>query len=366
MQEIEFTLRLAVVAAAALSVIALAFEPNKRPIHLVWAIFCASIAISMAERAAGASWGNYQHLVALGACATCNGFWLVACALFRRDNPFTAWRLSLVGLVAGLMIGRELLRFSVGNDWISTAMFGRIDSGMTEALALFGSAVLVLTIREGIVGWSSANLTERRMRMAFLALCGGCIVVCTVAAGLAETWPAVAQALGSLQAVSAIACILLTNVLIRLRLRLNRTTPASDPSQSEPRTINSLEWSAEEQSVAKRVLSKIETERLFLTPELKVADLATTLGLPEYRVTRAITGPLQEKNFNRFVNRYRIDHAKHLLADPDARQWPILVIAMESGFASVGPFNRAFKASTGMTPGAFRKTVDQIPTVANA
>jgi AraC-like DNA-binding protein len=33
----------------------------------------------------------------------------------------------------------------------------------------------------------------------------------------------------------------------------------------------------------------------------------------------------------------------------------VLTIAMDAGFQSIGPFNRAFKAETGMTPTEFRR-----------
>jgi AraC-like DNA-binding protein len=32
----------------------------------------------------------------------------------------------------------------------------------------------------------------------------------------------------------------------------------------------------------------------------------------------------------------------------------VLSIALEAGFQSIGPFNRAFKAATGLTPTEFR------------
>ncbi|HBL92121.1 MAG TPA: AraC family transcriptional regulator, partial [Hyphomonas sp.] len=34
---------------------------------------------------------------------------------------------------------------------------------------------------------------------------------------------------------------------------------------------------------------------------------------------------------------------------------PILSIAMDCGFGSLGPFNRSFKAMTGLTPSAYRR-----------
>ncbi len=39
---------------------------------------------------------------------------------------------------------------------------------------------------------------------------------------------------------------------------------------------------------------------------------------------------------------------------PDSADLSILEIALDSGFASIGPFNRAFKEMTGQTPRAFR------------
>jgi AraC-like DNA-binding protein len=34
---------------------------------------------------------------------------------------------------------------------------------------------------------------------------------------------------------------------------------------------------------------------------------------------------------------------------------PILTIALDAGFGSIGPFNRAFKAHTGLTPSEYRR-----------
>jgi AraC-like DNA-binding protein len=50
-----------------------------------------------------------------------------------------------------------------------------------------------------------------------------------------------------------------------------------------------------------------------------------------------------------------VAEAKGRLADPRSDHLSILTIALDCGFASIGPFNRAFKAETGMTPMQFRK-----------
>ena len=83
--------------------------------------------------------------------------------------------------------------------------------------------------------------------------------------------------------------------------------------------------------------------------------LAARLDLPEHRLRQVINEGLGHRNFNAFLNRYRIDEAKAALSDLSQRDVPVLTIAMDAGFQSIGPFNRAFKADTGMTPTEFRR-----------
>ena len=51
-----------------------------------------------------------------------------------------------------------------------------------------------------------------------------------------------------------------------------------------------------------------------------------------------------------FLNFYGIADAKTALAHPAQAEVPIPTIALDAGFNSLGPFNRAFKAEAGMTP----------------
>ena len=80
--------------------------------------------------------------------------------------------------------------------------------------------------------------------------------------------------------------------------------------------------------------------------------------MPEYRLRRLINQRLGHRNFPSFVNSYRLAEVTAALADPAQADVPILTIALDAGFQSIGPFNRAFKAQTGMTPTAWRKLAD--------
>lgn len=64
---------------------------------------------------------------------------------------------------------------------------------------------------------------------------------------------------------------------------------------------------------------------------------------------------LSYRNFNAFLNERRIADARAALADPAAARKPVLTIALEVGFGSIGPFNRAFKEALGETPTEFRR-----------
>ncbi len=99
----------------------------------------------------------------------------------------------------------------------------------------------------------------------------------------------------------------------------------------------------------------IESEELYLKPGLTIAGLAVEAGLPEHRLRRLINVHLGYRNFADFLNHYRIAAAKDRLSSVKERNIPVLTVAMDLGYGSLGPFNRAFKERTGVTPTAFRK-----------
>lgn len=88
---------------------------------------------------------------------------------------------------------------------------------------------------------------------------------------------------------------------------------------------------------------------------LTIAALALRLRLPEHRLRRLINQGLGFRNFNDFLNSWRLSEVEAALLDPNQAQVPIATIALDAGFGSLGPFNRAFKAKTGLTPTAFRE-----------
>lgn len=88
---------------------------------------------------------------------------------------------------------------------------------------------------------------------------------------------------------------------------------------------------------------------------LTIAALGAEIGVPEHRLRTVINRRLGFRNFPTFINSYRIAAAKAVLADPREARRTILEVAYDVGFASLGPFNKAFRDQTGESPSEFRR-----------
>ncbi|OHC98792.1 MAG: hypothetical protein A2885_17235 [Sphingopyxis sp. RIFCSPHIGHO2_01_FULL_65_24] len=106
--------------------------------------------------------------------------------------------------------------------------------------------------------------------------------------------------------------------------------------------------------LAQRLRAVMADERAYRAEGFSIAMLAARLGEPEYRVRRAINGEMGYRNFTAFLNGFRLDEVRAALADPAQREVPILTIALDAGFGSLGPFNRAFRDAEAMTPSEYR------------
>jgi AraC-like DNA-binding protein len=70
---------------------------------------------------------------------------------------------------------------------------------------------------------------------------------------------------------------------------------------------------------------------------------------------RVINHGLGFRNFNDFLHTHRLKEAAGRLGDPQLSRIPVLTIALEVGYGSIGPFNRAFKERFGVTPTEYRR-----------
>jgi AraC-like DNA-binding protein len=109
------------------------------------------------------------------------------------------------------------------------------------------------------------------------------------------------------------------------------------------------------ESVLKKALLSAMSEGAYQQSGLNIRTLAEQLGHTEHQLRKLINGRLGYRNFSAFLNTYRIPAAKKVLADAGQVRKPVLTIALDLGYGSLGPFNRAFKAATDMTPTEYRQ-----------
>lgn len=117
------------------------------------------------------------------------------------------------------------------------------------------------------------------------------------------------------------------------------------PAPQETATKETPDGSTDE--LMARIIALMETERVYLNPELKIGDVADALCESRNAVSACINSQ-RGCTFNQFVNDYRLQHAKKLLSE--ASELKISTVGLESGFANERSFYRAFKSATGMTP----------------
>lgn len=106
----------------------------------------------------------------------------------------------------------------------------------------------------------------------------------------------------------------------------------------------------------RQLIALMETGRFYLNPVLKLDFLAGQLALNERSISNLLNQHVG-KNFNDFINEYRIEEAKKKLGDASFQQFTIASIAFDCGFNSLATFQRCFKQFTGVTPSEYQKTV---------
>ena len=92
-------------------------------------------------------------------------------------------------------------------------------------------------------------------------------------------------------------------------------------------------------------------QRVYRREGLALAELATLVGVSDAALRELINRRLGFRNFNDFLHHHRLGEAAESLRAEDR---PILSIALECGYGSIGPFNRAFRQRMGMTPTEYR------------
>jgi AraC-like DNA-binding protein len=305
----------------------IAWRPRGR-LRVHAAIATVSFACYVLARFAGGGAGIAFSAIGVGACGWA---WLVARALFDPAERDARWA-PVVALIVAMSGGLSVLV-------PAAELVGRVAGNI---YALSGSAALLLTFVEPFQRYTR-DLTEpeKRFRFGFVAVYA--VLVAASVLGLRASSDAAQDNL--VKGVCAVVGLAAMLIAVWFRQR--------HPLTAQGATAARRAATEDDARLADRLQRLLVDEAIDLRPELKIGDVAARLGEPEYRVSQCISAALGFANFNRWINHHRIARAKAMLAQPDERR-SILEIAFACGFASLGPFNRAFRDEVGTTPRAYR------------
>lgn len=315
--------------------------------HVLAARLGAAFALGSAAHAASYSIGVSPQIAPwhapLIAVSTGNivVFWLFTRALFDDEFRVRWWH----GLIWGLVTAFSF----AGCVWIAPGGNARFSVTVVNLIVL---GFIALAIGQTIASWP-ADLVERRRRVRVFIVCtsaiyGGLSALLQIAIGGSAGDVANTVNTGVLACVVAI----ITYAMMRVDGADLFPAPAATPAiLTQPAAVDE----STDQKLIHALMRLMADERIYRHENITIGVLAGRLKIPEYRLRRLINQRLGYRNFNVFLNNHRIEEAKAALADPAQAEVPVITIAMDAGFQSLGPFNRAFKAVTGVTPTEYRR-----------
>lgn len=101
------------------------------------------------------------------------------------------------------------------------------------------------------------------------------------------------------------------------------------------------------------LIAVMKSQKPYLDEDLDLKTLASLLGVTPHQLSQTLNLKVG-KSFHTFVNEYRVLEAEARLIDPAFKEYPILRIALDSGFNSKSSFHAHFRKIKGMSPGEYR------------
>ena len=132
----------------------------------------------------------------------------------------------------------------------------------------------------------------------------------------------------------------------------------------QPPTLSLPQSSVPEPLKQKGVWLKraMETGMFYRDADLTLTTLAEKLDIHHHELSRIINVALK-KNFNDFINEYRIKEITGKMQDPAFDRLTLLGIAFDSGFNSKSTFHRTFKQVIGKSPAEYKAWLEkELPT----
>ncbi|RHW74650.1 helix-turn-helix domain-containing protein [Colwellia sp. RSH04] len=273
-------------------------------------------------------------------------FWLVSLSVFGDHSILQRWQYVVASLTMVVPLTTSLIEmifaFSL-QDYV--AIYGLVKYGMLLLELVLISHALIISFKH----WRDDLVQERRyIRGGVITISALYIIAVIVLEQLLHVeWAGLNIVINFLLA----ALVTAINFLL---FQLKESSLFETVNVSITEEIKSAESPKQSKELIK-VVESMEQGKLYQQDGLTISGLAKHLGIHEYKLRNLINGELNYRNFNDFLNYYRIKEVTESLSSADFNHLPVLTLALESGFRSLSSFNKAFKNTHGITPTAYRK-----------
>jgi AraC-like DNA-binding protein len=189
---------------------------------------------------------------------------------------------------------------------------------------------------------------KRNLRIAFV-LTMGLLVSSIVASGFLPLLPEIVH----IFFISVIFIHALFFNMFMFRLHEQSTHLTAPGERVSPPNIRTF-YSRSDKTFYGQLNATLERDLLYASPGLTIKTLADAMQVREYMLRRFINQKLGYRNFNQFLNEFRVGKAIEILKENGESSAKISSIALDVGYASLSSFNKAFKELQGITPSVYR------------
>jgi AraC-like DNA-binding protein len=288
-------------------------------------------------------WGVASYPILLLAIVVPALFWYFTSTLFSDDFTPPSWVKWLA--MATALLGLAAFCTGSGAGEHCHANLLPVPDWMAQIAKLLWIAAALVTVLQD---WQT-DLVESRRRLRLIIVVGAACymgIIIIIELLLEDRIPAAAELFNMsvlLIAVTALSIHLLdirkTNVFARIAKPVDQ-------------------FVVQASALAEQVVGLMEQDRAYAMDSLTIAKLADLLRTQPYLLREVINSELGYRNFNTFINLYRVKEVAHRLQQPEYRKTPLLTLALDAGFRSLAPFNRTFKDHYGTTPSEYRQKLE--------
>lgn len=283
------------------------------------------------------------QVVLILATAIPSFLWLLAHYFFsdNRQVPLWFWLTSIAYI--GLSVASWNGLISIFNSNLEHMVFG-----LFPQLIKLGLVCHVFYI--AIEGRANDLINQRLKLRVPIALGGSVLTALVILVEISSQGPV--PMLVEVLASGLLLAICLGTNLFLLSFRDSALLLNSDSVTSDQIRQISPSLLGENSVDIQRIDQAMTGDRFYATHGATLGDLSGLLSIVEHRLRPMINQEMGFRNFNQFLNNYRINEASNrLLTDIKI---PIITIALDVGFKSLSSFNKAFKDKHGKTPSEYR------------